>query len=71
MLSTRDIVLIAYGSYLLLLSIITYFAYRADKKKSQERTIPHQRENIITSLFLRWRFWGLSCDAYLSSQNQR
>ena len=33
-LTTKNIVLLAYGAYLLLLSIITFFAYMIDKRKA-------------------------------------
>ena len=35
-LTTKQIVLIAYGAYLILLSIITFIAYGADKKKAKD-----------------------------------
>ena len=35
-LTTKQIVLIIYGAYLLLVSLITFIAYGADKKKAEK-----------------------------------
>ena len=35
-LTTKQIVMIAYGAYLILLSLITFIAYGADKKKAEK-----------------------------------
>ena len=35
-LTTKQIVLIAYGAYLILLSLITFIAYGVDKKKAEK-----------------------------------
>ena len=58
MLSTRDIVLIAYGSYLLLLSIITYFAYRADKKKAKKGQYRTKEKTLLLLSFFGGAFGG-------------
>ena len=34
--TTKEIVLMAYGAYLVLLSIITFFAYKIDKSKAEK-----------------------------------
>ena len=46
-MSTRRLVLIIYGGYLILLSIITFFLYLADKKKAEKG---------------KWRIWRISCN---------
>lgn len=43
-LTTKQIVLIAYGAYLILLSIITFIAYGADKKKQKTVNIEPKKK---------------------------
>ena len=57
-MSTRDIVLIAYGSYLLLLSIITYIAYRADKKKAKKGQYRTKEKTLLLLSFFGGAFGG-------------
>ena len=51
-LTIKQIVLIAYGAYLILLSIITFIAYGADKKKAKDgkyRSEPTRQLNYQAS----------------------
>ena len=57
-MSTRDIVLIAYGSYLLLLSIITYLAYRADKSKAKKGQYRTKEKTLLLLSFFGGAFGG-------------
>ena len=57
-MTVRDIVLISYGSYLLLLSIITYFAYRADKKKAKNGQYRTKEKTLLLLSFFGGAFGG-------------
>ena len=51
-LTTKQIVLIAYGAYLILLSIITFIAYGADKKKAKDgKYRTKEKTLLLLSLF--------------------
>lgn len=57
-LTTKQIVLIAYGSYLILLSIITFFAYRADKKKAEKGKYRTKEKTLLLLSFFGGAFGG-------------
>ena len=57
-MTVRDIVLISYGSYLLLLSLITYFAYRADKKKAKKGQYRTKEKTLLLLSFFGGAFGG-------------
>ena len=57
-MTVRDIVLISYGSYLLLLSIITYLAYRADKYKAKKKQYRTKEKTLLLLSFLGGAFGG-------------
>lgn len=51
-LTTKNIVLLSYGAYLILLSIITFFAYRIDKKKAEKgKWRTKEKTLLLLSLF--------------------
>ena len=58
MLTPKQIVLISYGSYLLLLSIITYFAYRADKYKAKKKQYRTKEKTLLLLSFFGGAFGG-------------
>ena len=58
MLTTKQIVLIAYGSYLLLLSLITFIAYGADKKKAEKGKYRTKEKTLLLLSFLGGSFGG-------------
>ena len=57
-LTTKQIVLIAYGSYLILLSIITFFAYYADKEKAKKGKYRTKEKTLLFLSFLGGAFGG-------------
>ena len=57
-LTTKQIVLIAYGAYLLLLSIIAFFAYRADKKKAIKGAYRTKEKTLLLLSFFGGAFGG-------------
>ena len=57
-LSNKHIVLIAYGAYLVLLSLITFFAYRADKKKAIKGAYRTKEKTLLLLSFLGGAFGG-------------
>ena len=46
-LTTKQIVIIAYASYLVLLSIITFIAYGADKKKAKDHKYRTKEKTLL------------------------
>lgn len=66
-MTTKQIVIIAYAAYLVLLSLITFIAYGVDKKKAKSgkwRT----KENTIAIIILRRRLRWLSSDVNIFQQ---
>lgn len=57
-LSNKHIVLIAYGAFLVLLSLITFFAYRADKKKAIKGAYRTKEKTLLLLSFLGGAFGG-------------
>ena len=55
---TKLIVLIAYGAYLLLLSLITFIAYRVDKKKAESGKWRTKEKTLLLLSFLGGAFGG-------------
>ena len=57
-LTTKQIVLIAYGAYLILLSIITFIAYGADKKKAKDGKYRTKEKTLLLLSFFGGAFGG-------------
>ena len=55
---TKMIVLIAYGGYLALLSLITFFAYMIDKKKAEKGTWRTKEKTLLLLSFFGGAFGG-------------
>ena len=56
--STKDIVMMAYGGYLILLSIITFFVYHADKKKAEKGKWRTKEATLLLLSFFGGAFGG-------------
>ena len=57
-MGTKEIVLIAYGSYLLLLSLITFIAYGVDKKKAKDGKWRTKEKTLLLLSFFGGAFGG-------------
>ena len=57
-LTTKQIVIISYAAYLVLLSIITFFAYGADKRKAKKGKYRTKEKTLLTLSFLGGAFGG-------------
>ena len=57
-LSTKQIVIVAYASYLVLLSIITFIAYGADKKKAKDHKYRTKEKTWLGLSFFGGAFGG-------------
>ena len=57
-LNTKTIVLIAYGAYLVLLSLITFIAYAIDKKKAEKGKWRTKEKTLLFLSFLGGAFGG-------------
>ena len=57
-LTTKQIVIIAYASYLLLLSVITFVAYGADKKKAKDHKYRTKEKTLLGLSFFGGAFGG-------------
>lgn len=57
-LTTKQIVIIAYASYLVLLSLITFIAYGADKKKAEKGKYRTKEKTLLLLSFLGGAFGG-------------
>lgn len=57
-LTTKEIVLIAYGAYLLLLSLFTFIAYAVDKKKAEKGKWRTKEKTLLFMSFLGGAFGG-------------
>ena len=57
-LTTKQIVIIAYASYLVLLSIITFIAYGVDKKKARDGKWRTKEKTLLLLSFLGGAFGG-------------
>ena len=56
--TNKEILLLAYGAYLILLSIITFFAYGADKRKAKKGAYRTKEKTLLTLSFLGGAFGG-------------
>ena len=57
-LTTKKIVIISYTAYLVLLSIITFIAYGADKRKAKKGKYRTKEKTLLTLSFLGGAFGG-------------
>ncbi len=57
-LTTKQIVIISYAAYLVLLSIITFIAYGADKRKAKKGKYRTKEKTLLTLSFLGGAFGG-------------
>lgn len=57
-LTTKQIVIIAYAAYLVLLSIITFVAYGVDKKKAIKGKYRTKEKTLLSLSFLGGAFGG-------------
>ena len=57
-LTVKQIVIIAYAGYLVLLSIITFFAYLIDKKKAEKGKWRTKEKTLLFLSFLGGAFGG-------------
>ena len=57
-MGTKEIVLIAYGSYLILLSLITFIAYGIDKKKAKDGKWRTKEKTLLLLSFFGGAFGG-------------
>lgn len=57
-LTTKQIVIISYAAYLVLLSIITFVAYGADKRKAKKGKYRTKEKALLTLSFLGGAFGG-------------
>ena len=57
-LTTKQIVIIVYSAYLLLLSVITFIAYGADKKKAKDHKYRTKEKTLLGLSFFGGAFGG-------------
>ena len=57
-MATKQIVIIAYASYLVLLSLITFIAYGVDKKKAIKGKYRTKEKTLLSLSFLGGAFGG-------------
>lgn len=57
-LTTKQIVIIAYASYLVLLSLITFIAYGGDKKKAKDHKYRTKEKTLLGLSFFGGAFGG-------------
>ena len=57
-LTTKQIVIIAYASYLVLLSLITFIAYGVDKKKAEKGKWRTKEKTLLLLSFFGGAFGG-------------
>ena len=57
-MSTKQIVLMIYGGYLILLSFVTFFMYLTDKKKAEKGKWRIPEKVLLLSSFLGGAFGG-------------
>ena len=57
-LTIKQIVIISYAAYLVLLSIITFIAYGADKRKAKKGKYRTKEKTLLTLSFLGGAFGG-------------
>ncbi|MBO4682453.1 MAG: DUF1294 domain-containing protein [Bacilli bacterium] len=57
-MSLKQIILLAYGGYLILLSLLTFILYYADKKKAEKKKWRIPEKVLLLSSFLGGAFGG-------------
>ncbi|MBO4286071.1 MAG: DUF1294 domain-containing protein [Bacilli bacterium] len=57
-MTLKQIILLAYGGYLILLSLITFILYFADKKKAEKKKWRIPEKVLLLSSFLGGAFGG-------------
>ena len=57
-LTVKQIVMLAYGAYLILLSLITFIAYGADKKKAEKGKYRTREKTLLLLSFFGGAFGG-------------
>lgn len=57
-MTTKQIVIIAYASYLVLLSLITFIAYGVDKRKARKGKYRTKEKTLLLLSFLGGAFGG-------------
>ncbi|MBP5216250.1 MAG: DUF1294 domain-containing protein [Bacilli bacterium] len=57
-MTTRQIVILVYAAYLVLLSIITFFAYGADKRKAKKGAYRTKEKTLLGLSFFGGAFGG-------------
>ena len=57
-LTTKQIVILSYAAYLVLLSLITFIAYGADKKKAEKGKYRTKEKTLLLLSFLGGAFGG-------------
>lgn len=57
-MTLKQIVLLAYGGYLILLSLLTFILYYADKKKAEKKKWRIPEKVLLLSSFLGGAFGG-------------
>ena len=57
-LTTKQIVIISYAAYLVLLSIVTFIAYGADKRKAKKGKYRTKEKTLLSLSFLGGAFGG-------------
>ena len=56
--TTKEIVIMAYGAYLILLSLITFITYFSDKKKAEKGKYRTKEKTLLLLSFLGGAFGG-------------
>ena len=57
-MTTRQIVILVYAAYLVLLSIVTFFAYGADKRKAKKGAYRTKEKTLLGLSFFGGAFGG-------------
>jgi len=57
-LSTKETILLAYGAFLVLLSIVTFFAYAIDKRKAKSGAYRTKEKTLLFLSFFGGAFGG-------------
>ena len=57
-MTTKQIILLSYGAYLLLLSIITFIAYGVDKRKAKKGSYRTKEKTLLLLSFFGGAFGG-------------
>lgn len=57
-MTTKQIILLSYAAYLILISIITFFAYMIDKKKAEKGKYRTKEKTLLLLSFFGGAFGG-------------